>query len=186
MKTMFTLLAALVLQVSAAFAGTRQPVTETLQSDPYHAIVIKGDLEVVLVPSETFEVAVQGTAYQVRNVSVYRNNDTLYITEVNKNGRRKSPARVEIRVKDLALLDVTGNTSVYASGHINTDILSIRANEGATVNLDVRALQVKTRVFGCSKIRLTGTTGDLTCSASECKLLDISGLDVVLRQARVL
>jgi hypothetical protein len=185
MKTMFALLAAVVLQASAAFAGTRQPVTETLQSDPYHAIVIKGDLEVVLVPSDKFEVAVQGTAYQVKNVTVFRNNDTLYVTEVNKNGRHRSPARVEIRVKDLALLDVTGSTSVHASGYINTDILSIRANEGATVNLDVRALQVKTRVFGCGKIRLTGTSGDLTCQAGECRRMDLSGLDVVLRTTEV-
>lgn len=186
MKKLFILLTALTLQVGAAFAGNKQPVTETLQSDPYHAIVIKDDMEVVLVPSETFEVAVQGTSYQVKNVTVYRHNDTLYITQVNKNGRQKSPTRVEVRVKDLALLDVIGNTSVYASGHINTDILSIRANEGATVNLDVRALQVKTRVFGCSKIRLTGTTGDLTCFTGDCKRMDVSGLDVVLQSAKVL
>ena len=141
----------------------------------------------MFVPSETFEVAVQGTAYQVRNISVYRNNDTLYITEVNKNGRRKSPARVEIRVKDLALLDVTGNTSVYASGYINTDILSIHCERR------------RHRQPGCS--RAAGSKpvySDAARSASpepratlpvppvKCKLLDVSGLDVVCVSPRTL
>lgn len=180
MKKMIVLLISAIASVLSSTAGSRvnTPLSEIRESAAYHAIIVDGNAEIILIPSERPGVIVEGSKSQVYDMVTVLKDDTLFIRQVNDRDRRGERTKVYVNVDNLTLLQVTGKTNVTASGYINTDILTIRADKGAEVNLDVRALEVKPKATGMSFIRLSGTTGSLTCYQGSCTRMDVEHLDI--------
>lgn len=147
-------------------------ISELRTSKPYHAIVMKGDAELILVPSDKFEITLEGTEAQIMNMVTLLKDDTLFITQTNNKDKKNQRTRVIVGIDELVALHVKGKTDVSANGYINTNILTIRAEEGAVVNLDVRALKVKAKSLGSSSINISGSPeiiwiGESICSKTE-------------------
>ncbi len=159
MKKVILFSAAFVMLFSfAQYAKAETAKTsEVRTSKPYHSIVMKGDAELILVPSEKFDITLEGTEDQIMNMVTLLKDDTLFIVQMNNRDRKNQRTRIMVSVDELVALHVKGKTEVSASGYINTNILTIRAEEGAVVNLDIRALKVKAKTLGCSFIHITGS-----------------------------
>ncbi|MBP6334939.1 MAG: DUF2807 domain-containing protein [Bacteroidia bacterium] len=136
-----------VCMIQSVNAGT-EASSEIRTSQPYKSIVMAGDAELILNPSDKLEISVEGTQDQIMNMHTVIKNDTLYITQINNKDKRQQRTRVVVSVDGLNTLYVKGKTDVSANGVINTDILTIRAEEGAVVNLDMRASKSKGKVQG--------------------------------------
>lgn len=176
------LYALLTFSFSTSGAITKDQISETRTSHPYHAIVIKGELDVMLVPSKNWEITVEGTKDQVWNLVTLLKDDTLFVTELNRKSGQKTRTGVQISVNDLASIHVIGESKVSASAYINSDFLNIRAEAGAIVNLDVRALKVNSKVIGCSSITVSGSTDISIRDMGTCGIINHNELDALERR----
>lgn len=178
--TIFLALAAIFAApaVSSA-ASTTEVVTESRTSAPFHAIVVRGEAEIILVPEGSPGLLVEGTRTQLMDLTSFLKNDTLYILQTNPSPKKQARPRVTINIDNLTLLDVKGETTVVAYGNINSDILTIKVDEGADVNLDVRALKVKSSVLGCGTIHLSGTADIFLSDCVGCGMIDMHDLTVL-------
>ncbi|HNS11815.1 MAG TPA: DUF2807 domain-containing protein [Bacteroidia bacterium] len=150
MKKTFMLSASLflLLLITHSVIAETHSYSEVRSSDPYHNIAMVGDAELVLVPSDKFEISLEGSKDQIINMVTILKNDTLFIQQTNKKDRKNSRTRILVSVNGLKALHVKGNTDVTANGYINSDILTIKAEQGAVVNLDLKASKVKSKTLG--------------------------------------
>lgn len=165
----------------AAQSESNISLTETRVSMPFQYISIKGDMNVKLVQDETPAVTVEGTGYQLGNTITMLRNDTLFVYQTNIR-KGDSKTHVIINVNNISLLEVSGKTRVDCSGLLNSDYLTIRANQGAQIKLDVRALKVQSEVTDCSFIALAGNAASNVESIDGCGSIDSHLLDVMERK----
>jgi hypothetical protein len=137
---------ALICKLSAS---TGKDITsEVRTSAPFHSIDVLGDAELVLIPSDDYTITLEGTGDQLMNMVTLLKNDTLFIVQTNKKDKKDQRTKILVNVNDLSSLHVKGKTNVSANGYINTETMNIRAEEGAAVNLDLRASKSKTKLTG--------------------------------------
>ena len=178
-KKLFAIIAGFVMPALSFASDSSAIITEVRTSQPYHAIVMEGDAKITLVQDEVPGLSLTGTEDQLLNMTTYLRNDTLYILQTNNYDVDGKRTEILINVDDLTSLDVQGNSLVEAYGYINTDILSIKVDKGAVVNLDVRALKIKSEVLGCGTVHLSGTAGSFLSDCEGCGLLDMHDLSVL-------
>ena len=109
---------------------------------------MQGDAEIILVPSDKFDITLEGTSDQLMNMVTLLKDDTLFIVQTNNKDKKSQRTRIVLNLDQLVSLHVKGKTEVTAKGYINTNRLTIRAEDGAVVNLDVRATKEKTKTLG--------------------------------------
>ncbi|HRH67436.1 MAG TPA: DUF2807 domain-containing protein [Bacteroidia bacterium] len=178
-KILLALLAGfLAPALSNAFAKPSR-LTETRTSKAYHAIVMEGNAKITLVQDDAPGLSLTGTKDQLLNMTTFLKNDTLYIIQTNNYDVKGERTEILINVDNLTLLDIKGNSVVEAYGYIDTDILSIKVDNGAVVNLDVRALKVKSAVLGCGSIQLSGTAGSFLSDCQGCGSIDLHALRIL-------
>ncbi len=181
MKKKILLLVVMLITSATAIIAQKNDnnviVTEARTSKPYHFINIKGEMNVKIVQDEMPGISVEGTNYQLDNTITWLRNDTLFVYQTNVR-KSDSKTRLMINVDNVVLLEVSGKTRVDCSGHVDSDILTIRAKEGAQIKLDVRALKVDSKVTGCSSVILSGNTADNVESKDKCSNIDSHLLDV--------
>jgi len=153
-------------------------ITEARTSSPYHFISIKGDMNVKIVQDDMPGVTVRGNLYQIDNTITALRNDTLFVYQTNTR-KHDSKVLLTINVENISLLEASGNTKVDCTGLINTDLLTIRAYNGAQIKVDVRALKVDSKVTGCSTIDLSGIAASNAESIDGCGSIDSHLLDVM-------
>jgi hypothetical protein len=181
MKSKIIILIALPAAIAMnalAQSGSNTIIKEPRTSAPYHHVHIKGEMNVRLVQNEVAGVTVEGTSYQTGNTVTMLRNDTLYVYQTNIR-KTDSKTYVAINVDALVSLEVSGKTKVNCSGLVNTDYLTIKANAGAQIKLDVRALKVDSRATGCGFIDLSGSTASKVESKDKCSIIDSHLLDVL-------
>jgi hypothetical protein len=108
--------------------------SEHRTSNPFHTIVIKGEMNVKIIPSDTHEIYVSGTVFQVQNVITRVHNDTLLIHQSNLRDL-DGAVRLTIHMNRLEGLDVSGLTKVNCTELTDTDKLRIRLLDGAKIKL---------------------------------------------------
>jgi hypothetical protein len=155
-------------------------VTESRTSRPYHFIIITGEMNVKLIQDENPGVAVEGNKYQLDNTITIVKNDTLIVYQTNIR-KKDSKTFVAINADNLVLLSVNGKSKVDCAGLVHSDYLTIRANNGAIIKIDVRALSVKSEVSNCGFISLAGSAIENNENITGCGIIDSHLLDVVDR-----
>jgi len=175
--TMMVLALLLITITPAVFAGNSQ-VTDVRVSQPYHYVNIIGTLDVKIEQGSDFGITVKGTQYQVYNTITWRRNDTLFVYQTNYY-KSEIKTKVIIHVSDLVLLEAKGNVKVDCSGIINSDMLTVRAYDGAKIKLDVRALKVDSKATGCSHIDISGISASAIEDVDDCGTIDSHLLDVI-------
>ena len=173
------------MSLVAVHAAGKTPMTEVRTSKSYHYLHIEGTLDVQIEQSEEPGVIVEGTRFQVNNTITMLRNDTLFVYQTNI-ARSNVRTNVLIRVDNLSLLEAKGDVTVDCSGLINTDLLMVKASDGARVRLDVRALKVESKATGCSHIHLTGICGSVVENVDGCGIIDSQFLDVIDQKNPVL
>jgi len=176
-KTIVLALMLTTINLVANAAGSTY-MMETRTSKPYHYLHIVGNLDVKIEQSAEPGVVVDGSKFQVYNTISILRDDTLFVYQTNV---RKVDAKtnVLIRVDNLSLLEVKGDTKVDCSGLINSDMLMVRASDGAQIKIDVRALKVDSKATGCSHIDISGTSASAVEDVDGCGTIDSHLLDVM-------
>ena len=153
-------------------------VTEARTSAPFSYISIQGGLNVKIVQDNLPGVTVRGTKFQVGNTVTWLRNDTLFVFQ-NNIRRQDGRTSLTISVENISLIEVNGNTRVDCTGLINTDLLTVRALNGAQIKLDVRALKVDSKVTGCGTIDISGIAASNEENVEGCGVIDTHMLDVM-------
>lgn len=153
-------------------------VSESRTSKPYHFINITGEMNVKIIQEKIPGVLVEGSNFQLDNTVTVLRNDTLFVFEANK---RKNDGKVSlsINVENMTMLEVSGKSIVYCEGMINSDLISIKALNGARIKLDLHALNVKSNVSGCGFIDLSGMVGSISKQTDGCGSIDSNSLFIV-------
>lgn len=163
---------------AAVYAASNKMVSDVRTSKPYHYINISGILDVKIEQGDEYGITVRGTQDEVYNTITWRRNDTLFIYQTNYV-KRDTKTKVIIRVDDLVMLEAKGDIKVDCSGIINSDMLTVRASDGAKIKLDVRALKVESKATGCSHIDISGTSASAVEDIDGCGTIDSHLLDVI-------
>jgi hypothetical protein len=138
MKTKIILTLTLIAAMTGTFFLNAKEIieSESRTSNPYHFIVIKGNFDVTLIQNETPGITVMGTNSQVKNTVTMLKDDTLYVYVINESKSTKR-TEVKINVNELNSLAVDGKSKVEGIGLVNSNQISIKADGGAEINLNV-------------------------------------------------
>jgi hypothetical protein len=113
-------------------------MAESRASEPFHYIIIKGEMNVKIIRSETPSVYVIGTQYQLGNTITMLRDDTLFIYQTNIR-QRDSKTYVAIYTDGITQLEASGKTKVAFSRLVNQEHLTVSAKDGAQIRLNGRA-----------------------------------------------
>ena len=178
MKTRILLLALALTTAMNAVAKDNGIRTEARTSGSYHAIVIKGDLDIKIVQGNTPGIMVEGTDFQLLNTVTMLKDDTLYVYQTNVK-RSMKRTFLTINIDNISLLEVKGNSNVDCTGLINADFLTLRALDGAQIKIDVRALKVDSKATGSSTINISGITAANSENVESGGVIDTQRLEVI-------
>ena len=123
MKTILTAFTALMLTATTASTanatevnGNRYVLANKAVPQSYNSIVIRGDVDIILVQGTSNQMTLEGYQSQLENVTLNVYNNTLYVN-TNSKVKGKKPV-VYIPISDLRFLKVQGNSNVTTLGHL--------------------------------------------------------------------
>ena len=177
LKMMVLAFTLITMQLAVKATG-KNPVTDVRTSKPYHYLLITGTLDIKIEQGNEFGITVKGNQDQVYNTITWRRNDTLFVYQTN-NVKGEMRTKVIIRVDNLVLLEAKGDVKVDCSGYINSDMLTVRAYDGAKIKLDVRALKVESKATGSSHIDISGISVSSVEDVEDSATIDSQRLEVL-------
>jgi len=130
MKTIITALTGLMLTAATFTTATAAEtktnhyvLTNKAVADAYHSIVVRGDVDIILVQGTSNLMTLEGYQSQLENLTLNVHNSTLYVNTKAKT-KGKKPV-VYIPVSDLRFLKVQGNSNVSTLGHLQAAHITI-------------------------------------------------------------
>lgn len=153
--------------------STAQTMEQNRNVGDFTGIKVGDQFNVVISQSETNSVS----------IIVDANGQLLVRTEVKDgvlivaNDKGQTPASVKIGVKALSKLEVTGMAEVKTSNQLQVDKISIESNGGGSVDIDLKATEVKTSVSGIGDVILKGATPLLDANVSGSGYLKATNLE---------
>lgn len=121
----------------------------------------------VIKAGDTFNIIISQSDTNYVNVDADENSQLLIKTEVKDstlfiigtaNIKSDTPVVINVGVKSLSRLDITGSADVKSGNKLTCDKLTIESNGAGMVHLDVKANEVKTKISGTGNVTLTGTS----------------------------
>lgn len=151
MKTIFSTIA--LLFTTALFAQT---ITETRAVGDFTGIRTPCGVQVEITQGDICAVSVEGPADELKDLKTEVLDGTLTIFCSNVD-----EVKVNVTVKNLHRLDVTGTSSTTTTNKLVTDSLLIIGAGASTMKLDVQATAIKVNLNGASGLKISGTTTKL-------------------------
>ncbi len=135
MKTILSALTGLILtatNVSNATAAevktNRYVLANKAVSQSYNNIVVRGNVDIILVQGTSNQMTLEGYQNDLGNVTLNVSGNTLYVNSIAKTKGTKPV--VYIPVSDLRFLKVQGNSNVSTLGYLKgTDMVIELASE---------------------------------------------------------
>jgi hypothetical protein len=160
----------LMLAVGLALAGPPAPADEgkLYTPGPFDRVEIDGSGQVRLVQGERDEVFVSGDERMQEGVQVDRSGNRLHVSlpgawKFWNNGK----AQVEIRLRNVSRITMSGAADLYAPGVVRSPQLSIDiAGAGLTHFDDLRADKLGFTISGSGEGQLAGRVEEMRLSVS--------------------
>ena len=134
MKTILSALTGLILTATTVNANAAEVkankyvLASKAVSQSYNSIVVRGDVDIILVQGTSNLMTLEGYQSQLENVTLNVSGNTLYVNTSAKTKGTKPV--VYIPVSDLRYLKVQGNSDVKTLGHLEgTDLVIELAHE---------------------------------------------------------
>ena len=156
MKTKLFSTILLNLFLSGCFLANADSISETITSaklNEFSGIIVNSASNVIISQGETNSITVEGDKCELRNFSTEINNGLLILKGSNENA-----VTVYITVHNLRMVEVNGNSKVYAKNVINSDILFLSVNGAGSIKMDSRTTSIGMIVKGSGKIIASGRT----------------------------
>jgi hypothetical protein len=161
-------LAALAILLSAAGATAQTPDGRVYAPGPFDRIEVDGVAQVRLVQGDRDQVVVAGDDDVQRGVEVELAGDRLVVHTTGAwKFWTKSKVQVEVQVRRLAQLTLSGASDLHAPGRIRSDRLSIAISGAGTVRFDdLSAGTLKFDISGAGDAQLAGQASDFALNVS--------------------
>ena len=134
MKTILTALTGLILTATTVNANAsevnvnRYVLASKAVSQSYNNIVVRGNVDIILVQGTSNQMTLEGYQNQLENIVFNVSGNTLYVNTAGKVKGAKPV--VYIPVSDLRYLKVQGNSNVKTLGYLQgTDMVIELASE---------------------------------------------------------
>ena len=111
--------------------------------------------------------------------------DGILIITVDGNIKSKEPITINIGVKSLTSMDISGAADVKSENQLTCDKLTLISNGAGDVHLDLKANEIKTDISGAGDVSLKGTTQLLDATVSGAGDLKASNLEATKIKAKV-
>ncbi len=151
MKTIFSTLALFFTTVMLA-----QTTTETRNVGDFTGIRTPCAVHVELTQGDVCAVTVEGSADDLKDLKTEVLDGVLTIFCSNTDD-----VKVNVTVKNLRRIDVTGSPDVTSTNKIIADTLVIIGAGGASMRLDVQATYLRTTLSGAGNLKIAGTATQL-------------------------
>ncbi len=161
MKKISFLAALIMLQIMAMGQ-------QTIQIEPFDKISISSTANIKLVPSQSYTIT--ATANDISSIFTV-NNNVLTVSSPLANV-------VEVGIKDLTELKVSGNGQVSSDVPIVINDLLINVSGKLTLNLKVTANKISVNTSGVSKGEISGTANEMEFNTSGISKLNAAELKV--------
>jgi hypothetical protein len=157
---------ALAIAASAAFAQAPEGKVYTL--GPFDRLEVDGTARITLTQGERDQVFVAGDAAVQRGVEVQVTNHRLHI---QSGGGWKfwnsDRLQIEVQVRQLSQLVLSGNGDVMAAGPFRSDQLAVSISGAGSVRFDrLTAGRLKFDISGAGDAQLAGQVNELALSVS--------------------
>jgi hypothetical protein len=137
MKKQFLLIASFLVIAISSFASGKPSVVKSSRNwsvdQPFGSISAKGNIEVVLVPTDSKTISIEGTDKYVNAVNFEVDNGVLKITGVK--GSAKNRTIVYVPVRDINKVTLRGGADLSSKGRLESKQLFIRIEGVSKVNV---------------------------------------------------
>ncbi|TAH39203.1 MAG: hypothetical protein EYC69_13515 [Bacteroidetes bacterium] len=157
MKTKFFLAAFMFSLAACAYSANGEAANEKLSTnlvDDFYGLIVNTPANVIIEQGEQQTIRFEGASKDLKQTNVKIENGNLVISGTNSN-----PVTIYITIKEINLIEVNGNSRLYSSAVINSDLLLLKVNGSGSIRLDVRSLSLGMLVKGSGKIIASGSTG---------------------------
>lgn len=157
MKTKLFLAASMISIAACASPANAEAANEKMNTnvlEDFYGLVLDAPANVILEQGEQSTIRFEGVEKDVNHTDVKIENGNLVISGSNSN-----PVTIYITVKEINLIEINGNSRLYSSEVINSDLLLLKVNGSGSIRLDVRSLSLGMLIKGSGKIIASGSTG---------------------------
>lgn len=159
----------------STLAFSKAKAQDTTLSSNFTGIRSGEPITIVFSQAETNSVRVDGDEKAQNAIKTKIENGVLLIS----NGDPSSvngEATVNIGIKSLKSLDITGNSTVKSNGPLNCDTLHLISSGAGDVKLEINAAQIIAKVSGAGDVNLRGSAKQLNATVSGAGSLKASNL----------
>jgi hypothetical protein len=177
-KTKIFGLAVITLSILSATAQQTRTVgdfTGIKAGDAFNIIIAQSDANTVKVD------APDNLQAQVKTEV----KDGILSISTDGNIKSEKSITINIGVKSLTNLDVSGSADVKSDNQLTCDKINVTSNGAGDIHLDLKANEIKTDISGAGDITLKGTTQLLDATVSGAGDLKASNLEATRIKAKV-
>lgn len=139
---------------------------------------------IVITQSETNSLKVDAEESVQAQIKSEVKDGILHIS-TDGNIKTDKPMVLNIGIKTLNSLDISGSAEVKSDNQLNTDKLLVESSGAGDVNLDVKATEIKTKISGAGDVSLKGSVQMLEASISGAGELKSSSLETDKAKVKV-
>ena len=190
MKITTTTIAAVLLIFATAFTAKAQQTrqvgdfTGIKAGDEFEVLIVQGTENALKVDApdslqSKIKTEVQNGILVISAEGKIRNekHDVIVGADGVKTKKVYERVFVNITIKSLASLDVSGSANVKSENELICDKLVIKSNGAGDIHLEVKAAEIKTDISGAGDVALKGSTQLLTADISGAGDLKASNLE---------
>jgi hypothetical protein len=161
-------LAALAILVAVAGAAAQTSGSRTYAPGPFDSLEVDGAAQVRLVQGDRDQVVVIGDADVQRGVEVELDRRRLVLHTAGAwKFWSKNKVQVEVQVRRLSQLTLSGASDLHAPGTVRSERLAIGISGAGNVRFDdLNAGTLKFDISGAGDAQLAGQVGDLSLNVS--------------------
>lgn len=175
------LISSVIVGLSAiALAGnlSNENNQKVVKPGKFYGLIVNSGSNVILSQGEENTFRIEGDKSEVEKISADVENGALVIREADVNH-----STVYVTVKDINLIDVSGNGRVFVVGSINSDIIILKVNDHGSICADVQAMKVGLLARGSGKIIVSGSASESFLQLSGEAVIYKKGLDILSEEA---
>ena len=155
----FIVLLFLILSVQVIYSQ------DVMTLEPFNEINATGIIEITLQKSDEERLELETRNFDRNDVKVRIENNVLRIN-VTKSLIKDAVIEITVFYKEIRRIKANAGTQVYANNPIVGDNIDLKANSGAIINLELEVNNLNARLAEGAQMILSGSTEDLSVSAS--------------------
>ncbi|MCE9538331.1 MAG: DUF2807 domain-containing protein [Bacteroidetes bacterium] len=150
----------------------------------FNGIKAGDSFNIILSQSDSNTVKVEADEKSQLQIKTEIKDGILSIIAID-NIKSDKPLVINIGIKSLSNLDITGAADVKSDNQLICDKLTIASNGAGKIHLDIKASDVKTKISGAGNVILMGTAQMLEATLSGAGNLKASNLEVDKAKVKV-